>query len=144
MKRHLLFILFGGMLFGFGLAMSSLVMPEVVLSFLMLDDFGLAVTMLGALAVTTPIYQLAPRLRARPVMGASFDRMPRTIKRENVLGGAVFGIGWGVSGVCPGAGIASLGAGNWPFGFAFAGMLIGAYLQGVAAAHRTSADVSIR
>jgi uncharacterized membrane protein YedE/YeeE len=42
----------------------------------------------------------------------------------------VFGIGWGLSGVCPGSAIASIGVGNWPILAAVAGMLLGAYLQG--------------
>ncbi|MFB6200522.1 MAG: YeeE/YedE family protein, partial [Halorhabdus sp.] len=41
------------------------------------------------------------------------------------------GLGWGISGVCPGSGYASLGIGNWPILIAIAGMFVGAYLQGI-------------
>lgn len=129
----------GGLLFGFGLALSNLVKQEVVLSFLHLTDLGLAVTMIGALMITVPIYQIAPRVRPRPPLGREFERFPRRVTARTVLGGALFGIGWGVSGVCPGALIASLGTGNWPVLAALAGMLIGAYVQGVFLPERSAA-----
>ena len=130
MKNKFL-ILLGGVIFGFGLALSMMVKPEVVLGFLQLDDFGLLATMGTALLVTLPVYQLAPRLIRKPALGASYDRFPRQVAPKHIIGGAIFGIGWGLSGVCPGAGIASIGVGNWPIVFALIGMLIGAYLQGV-------------
>jgi uncharacterized membrane protein YedE/YeeE len=128
--RQLVVIAVGGVLFGFGLAWSGLVRQEVVLSFLRLEDLGLALMMGAALAVTTPIYQIVPRLRKTPPIGAEFERFPRRVTRANVLGGALFGVGWGISGICPGAAIASLGLGNWPVLAALAGMLVGAYVQG--------------
>ena len=51
----LLVTLIGGMLFGFGLALSTMVSPEVVLSFLRLQDFGLMLVMGGAVAVTVVV-----------------------------------------------------------------------------------------
>ncbi|MHC4948023.1 MAG: YeeE/YedE family protein [Planctomycetota bacterium] len=128
--KGLLTIFAGGLLFGFGLALSGLAKQEIVLSFVQLRDLGLAVTMIGALAITLPIYQLAPRLRPRPAHGRSFERFPVRVTGANVVGGALFGVGWGISGVCPGAAIASLGTGNWPILLALAGMLVGAYVQG--------------
>lgn len=132
-NRQLALILIGGVVFGFGLAMSTLVRPEVVLSFLRLDDLGLAVTMAVALAVALPIYQLMPRLLTKPPVGTMFERAPRRITQSSVVGGVIFGIGWGVSGVCPGAAVASVGIGNWPIVFALVGIALGAYLQGVVA-----------
>lgn len=128
--KQLAIILVGGLLFGFGLAWSGLVQQEIVLSFLRLEDLGLAVMMMGALLVSTPLYQIAPRVRERPPFGAAFERFPRRVTSRNVIGGAIFGIGWGLSGVCPGAVLASLGTGNWPILAALAGLLVGAYLQG--------------
>lgn len=137
--KQLILILLGGVVFGFGLAWSTMVEPEVVLGFLQLNDFGLLATMGAALIVTFPMYQLAPRLLRKPPRGASYDRFPRIVSAKHIVGGALFGIGWGLSGVCPGAGIASVGVGNWPIVFALVGMLIGALLQGVIAGHKTSA-----
>jgi len=47
-----------------------------------------------------------------------------------VIGAAIFGIGWGLSGVCPGPAIAGLGVGNAPVLWALAGLFAGAYVQG--------------
>jgi uncharacterized membrane protein YedE/YeeE len=136
--KQLIAIAAGGLLFGFGLAWSGLVRQEVVLDFLQLEDLGLAVMMMAALAVSLPIYQIAPRVRPRPPLDRAFERFPARVARHNVLGGVVFGLGWGVSGVCPGAVIGSLGVGNWPIVAALAGMLVGAYLQGAfLAGHET-------
>lgn len=133
----------GGLLFGFGLALSGLVYQEVVLSFLQLRDLGLGLMMAAALAVTTPIYQLAPRL-SRPALGVAFERLPRHVKRNNIVGAVLFGIGWGVSGICPGAAVGSLGAGNVLILVAIAGMLLGAYAQGVVAELTSSRGRSMR
>lgn len=133
MKKSFVLIFACGLLFGAGLAFSTMVRPEVVLDFLTFDDLGLALVMAAALAVALPIYQIAPRMMKMPPMGTQFERIPRKVAPATIIGGAIFGIGWGLSGVCPGAGVASLGVGNWPILFALAGMLIGAYVQGVAA-----------
>ena len=58
-------VLAAGALFGFGLALSTMVRPEVVLGFLRFQDFGLMLVMGGAVVVTLLAYKLAPRLRAR-------------------------------------------------------------------------------
>ena len=124
-------IFVGGVLFGTGLAVSNMIEQEVVLSFLQLRDLGLLVTMGSALLVTVPVYQIAPRRRARPPQGTAFMRAPRRIAPRTVLGGVLFGVGWGVSGICPGSAFASLGAGNWPILIGIGAMLLGAYLQGI-------------
>ena len=126
----LLAILSGGLVFGVGLVVSGLARQEVVLDFLRLDDLGLALTMLAALVVTLPIYRLCARYGWRPPLGPRFERFPRRVERKHVIGGIVFGIGWGVSGVCPGGALASLGLGNLPMLAGVAGMLVGAYLHG--------------
>lgn len=58
------------------------------------------------------------------------------LDRPTVLGAAIFGIGWGLCGVCPGPAIAGLGAGSYELGWAIAGIAIGALLQGVTAKAR--------
>ena len=131
--RALGFIFLGGTVFGVGLGVSDLLRQEVVLRFLYLDDLGLLLTMGAAIAVVMPIYKLAvPRLAA-PVLGGTFDRFPDKVAQNHIVGGILFGVGWGVAGVCPGAALASLGAGNYPMLAGLAGMLAGAYLQGVVA-----------
>lgn len=119
-----------GVLFGFGLALSTMLKPEVVLSFLQLRDMGLLLVLGGAVALTMLAYQLAPKLLKNPALRAKFDRHPGVLDRRMVVGAAIFGIGWGLCGVCPGPAIAGLGVGNWPGLIALGGMLVGAFLHG--------------
>ena len=126
----LLAVLAGGILFGFGLTWSTMIQPEVVLSFLRFQDFGLLLVLGGAVVVTAIAYQLAPRLMRKPLFEASFGKHPSSLDASTLGGAAIFGIGWGLSGVCPGPAIAGLGAGNWPLLIALAGMVAGAWVHG--------------
>lgn len=129
--------LIAGALFGFGLALSTMVSPEVVLSFLHFQDFGLLLVMGGAVGVTVLAYQLAPRLMKRPLWGDHFAVRPAVLDRDTVLGAAIFGVGWGLCGVCPGPAIAGLGVGNSAMLIALAGIAAGAWLQGWLAQRRS-------
>lgn len=126
-------VLAGGALFGFGLALSTMVRPEVVLSFLRFEDFGLVLVMGGAVMVTVLAYQLLPRLLARPLLGGHFHHHVSRWNRDTLQGSALFGVGWGLCGVCPGPAIAGLGTGNWSLLWALCGIALGAWLQGVRA-----------
>ncbi|NHN49216.1 YeeE/YedE family protein [Halostella sp. JP-L12] len=124
-------VLVGGLIFGFGLAYSHMARPEVVLNFLQFEDFGLVFVMFGGAAVTGLTFFVAPRLVGRaPLTGDSFERRLKSFDRDVLVGGAIFGVGWGLSGICPGAAYASLGIGNVTILWALAGMFLGAYLQG--------------
>jgi uncharacterized membrane protein YedE/YeeE len=122
----------GGLIFGVGLAVSEMARPEVVLDFLQFEDFGLLLVMGGAAAVTATAYAVIGRLRDRaPLTGRVYERRLKSFDRNVLLGGTVFGVGWGISGICPGAAYASLGIGNVTILWAIGGMFAGAYLQGV-------------
>ncbi|MBA4264033.1 MAG: YeeE/YedE family protein, partial [Comamonadaceae bacterium] len=95
-------VLAGGALFGFGLALSTMVRPEVVLSFLRFEDFGLMLVMGGAVLVTLLAYQLLPRVLAKPLLGGHFHHHVSHWNRDTLQGSALFGVGWGLCGVCPG------------------------------------------
>ncbi|MFM7100939.1 MAG: DUF6691 family protein [Verrucomicrobiota bacterium] len=127
---QLLAVLASGTLFGFGLAVSSMVSPETVLCFLCFSDWGLTLVMGGAIAVVLPVYRWAPRLLRRPLLGTAFGAHGGRLHRDTLVGALFFGVGWGLSGVCPGPAIASLGTGNWPTLYALAGIILGAYLHG--------------
>ena len=129
-------VLAAGMLFGFGLAWSTMVQPQVVLSFLRLQDLGLMLVMGGGVTVTLLAYALAPRLLRRPLLGGHFDRHLSTWNRDTLIGAALFGVGWGIAGVCPGPAIAGLGTGAFDLLWALAGLLAGAWLQGWQASRR--------
>lgn len=123
-------VLAGGMLFGFGLAVSTMVRPEVVLSFLQFKDWGLMLVMGGAMGVTLLAYQWLPRHLKAPLLGGEFDHRQTPLNRDTVIGSAIFGIGWGLCGVCPGPAIAGLGTGNLQLLWALLGIAAGAGLQG--------------
>ena len=123
-------VLIAGMLFGFGLSYATMIKPEVVLSFLRFDDFGLLWVLGSASFVTLLTYQLIPRVLNSPLFESVFKPHPSEMNRNTLLGAAIFGIGWGICGVCPGPAIAGLGAGNWPVALALASMFVGAYVQG--------------
>ncbi len=122
--------LLSGLIFGFGLALSGMLDPARVRGFL--DLFGhfdpsLAFVLAGAVAVSGAGYALSRRLKA-PVLDDSFHIPTRAaIDRPLVLGAALFGIGWGVGGFCPGPGIAALALGLAP-AFVFTAAMAGGVL----------------
>jgi uncharacterized membrane protein YedE/YeeE len=129
-KFNLLIIL-GGLIFGFGLAFSEMAKPEVVLNFLQLQDFGLLFVMFGASIVAGITFEIGTRLEKKaPLTGESFGKRVKDVDRHLLLGAVIFGLGWGLSGICPGAAYASLGIGNYPIIAGLAGMFVGAYMQG--------------
>jgi len=136
-------VLVGGLIFGFGLAYSQMARPEVVLDFLQFEDFGLVFVMFGGAAVTGVTFFLAPRLLSRaPLTGDRFERRLKSFDRNVLVGGAIFGVGWGLSGICPGAAYASLGIGNVSILWALAGMFLGAYAQGYWRSRSTAAETT--
>ena len=107
--------LLAGLLFGIGLIVSGMANPAKVLGFLDLGgawDPSLALVMGGAVAVGFVAFLLAGR-RARSLLGAPMPPpAARRIDRRLVIGSAVFGVGWGSAGFCPGPGLVSLGMGE--------------------------------
>lgn len=122
-----------GALFGFGLSVSTMIQPEVVMGFLQFKDFGLMLVMGGAVLVVMFSYKLAPHLLKHPLLDKHFHTHPSVWNHNTLVGAALFGLGWGLCGVCPGPAIASLGAGNWSLLWALAGIALGALVQGLRA-----------
>jgi uncharacterized membrane protein YedE/YeeE len=123
-------ILIAGTLFGFGLSYSSMIKPEVVLSFLRFEDFGLLWVLGAASMMTLVVYQITPRLLKKPLLESVFREHPSSMDKNTLVGAALIGIGWGICGVCPGPAIAGLGAANWPMAITLVSIFAGAYLQG--------------
>lgn len=134
--RRSLATLAAGALFGFGLSYSTMIRPEVVLSFLRFQDFGLMLVMGGAVMVVMLVYKLAPRLLARPLLDDNFQKHPSVWNRDTAVGAALFGVGWGLCGVCPGPAIAGLGTGNLDLLWALGGIALGALMQGLVATRK--------
>ena len=113
-KMRLLSAFVIGLIFGLGITVSGMINPAKVLNFFDIAgtwDPSLAFVMAGALAVAVPGYRLV-LARPAPVMESRFQ-LPETraIDRKLVLGSAVFGLGWGIAGFCPGGALPALGTG---------------------------------
>jgi len=132
LARSRLFALSSGLLFGLGLFASGMTSPLKVKGFL--DPFGawdpsLALVMAGAIAVAALAFASARR-RARSWSGAPIDMPASTaIDTRLLLGGALFGAGWGLAGYCPGPAIVAAGSGSTAALVFVAAMLVGMSLH---------------
>jgi hypothetical protein len=124
--------LLAGTLFGIGLALAQMIDPLKVLGFLDLAgdwDPSLLFVLGGAVVLAAAGFRYVLR-RPAPLFDAQF-RLPASsaVDRALIAGAAIFGVGWGLGGYCPGPALASLGYGN-PEAFWFVpAMLAGAGLQ---------------
>ncbi|CEJ87029.1 putative membrane protein; permease family [Hyphomicrobium sp. GJ21] len=104
--------LVAGLIFGLGLVISGMANPAKVLNFLDVAgnwDPSLAFVMLGAIAVTATGFRFVLR-RPKPLLDQRFHLPGQSsIDRPLVIGSAIFGLGWGLFGFCPGPAITSLG-----------------------------------
>ncbi|GAC32858.1 YeeE/YedE family protein [Paraglaciecola polaris] len=124
--------LISGLLFGAGLTVSTMVDPARVLGFLdVLGDWdpALAFVMLGGIAVYMPLYWVLVRNKNKALLGDYFH-LPtkRKIDKPLLFGASIFGIGWGLTGICPGPGITNLSSGNLGIIAFLLSMLIGMLL----------------
>lgn len=110
--------LFCGILFGAGLSLSGMTDPARVLGFLDISgrwDPSLAFVMGAGLLITTPAFWLARRQSAQPLIDTRFHLPQMVAIDRRVIGGSIlFGIGWGIAGLCPGPALANLVTGLWP------------------------------
>ena len=120
-----------GLLFGVGLIVSQMSNPAKVIGFLDIAgqwDPSLAFVMAGAVAVFSVLYRLALRRRAPLIDSRFFVPEKSRIDKRLLSGAALFGVGWGLAGFCPGPAIVSSGFGDprvWVFVAALvAGMMI--------------------
>lgn len=124
--------LMSGVLFGAGMAISGMIEPQKVVGFLDVAgqwDPSLAFVMGGALLVFMPCYFLIIKPRKQAVSGCDLN-VPtgKNIDSKLISGSALFGLGWGMAGVCPGPAVASLGLGNVSIVIFFCAMVIGSLL----------------
>ena len=123
--------LVSGIIFGIGLVISEMINPEKVLSFLNLFgswDPSLALVMIGALVVSSPLFYLIKN-KEKPICEVSFN-IPnnKEINKKLVLGSVIFGAGWGLGGLCTGPAISSIALINY-YSITFViSMFVGFYL----------------
>jgi uncharacterized membrane protein YedE/YeeE len=104
-----------GALFALGLAISGMTRPEKVIGFLDVTgqwDLSLGFVMLGAIGVHAVLLRLIAR-RSAPVFAPAFKPAPaKSIDARLLAGAAIFGLGWGLSGYCPGPAVVAVGGLN--------------------------------
>lgn len=126
-----LFGFVSGLVFGIGLILAGMTQPLKVKGFLDLAgawDPSLALVMGGAIALGAVAFARARR-RDRSWTGARIEIPANTtIDRRLVTGGVLFGVGWGISGFCPGPALVALGSGVGSAGIFVAAMLVGMVL----------------
>ncbi|MCE2573431.1 YeeE/YedE family protein [Motilimonas eburnea] len=121
--------LVAGMLFGMGMVISQMVDPAKVIGFLNITgnwDPSLALVMGGALMVFAPAYRFLIKPRNKAISGEAL-KVPtnKQIDAPLVFGAALFGIGWGAAGICPGPALTALVSGQKEIIFFIAAMALG-------------------
>ncbi len=121
-SKQLLLGLVFGVIFGFLLQKGGVAKYHILLGVLLLEDFTVVKVMLTAIIVgSVGVFSLFAlgmvKLHVKPTRYAA-----------NILGGLLFGVGFGLLGYCPGTGAAALGQGNWDAIAGVLGLLIGSYL----------------
>ena len=125
-----IFSLLSGLIFGFGLTLSSMTDPSKVIGFLDITgkwDPSLMFVMIGAIAICSPIFYIL-RNKTKPYFALRFE-IPKIkkIDKQLIIGSTLFGIGWGTVGFCPGPAISSLALLN-PLSILFViSMVVGFY-----------------
>lgn len=135
-----------GLIFGVGISISGMANPAKVLNFFDIVgvwDPSLILVMGGALITTFIGYKLVLG-RAAPLFESGFNvPTSRVIDAKLVGGSAIFGIGWGIAGFCPGGALPALGTGRWEV-IAFtaallAGIFLAKFIQSATARRSTAA-----
>jgi len=128
----LILALGAGFVFGIGLWVSGMANPKKVLGFLDVTgnwDASLMLVMAGAVAVTLLGFRFV-LARARPIFAEKFELPTRKdIDLPLVAGAAIFGIGWGIAGYCPGPALTALATLSVESVVFVAAMLVGGFLQ---------------
>ncbi|MBK8122266.1 MAG: YeeE/YedE family protein [Dokdonella sp.] len=132
MSRLLVSALVAGALFGLGLAMSGMTDARIVLGFLDVAgafDPTLMFVLAGAVATTALLFTPILR-RGHPLFASAFQVSNlKHIDAPLLAGAALFGIGWGIAGYCPGPALAGLGAGSLESLWFVPAMLAGSLLH---------------
>lgn len=140
-----------GLVFGIGLIVSRMFDPSKVKGFLDLAgawDPSLGLVMAGAVAVGSVAFAIAKRRRTTLLGEPLVLPMRRDIDRRLVVGSLLFGIGWGIAGICPGPALVAVGAGHAKalvFAIAMlAGMFLFTLLERRRSAHAPPLDKGVR
>jgi len=130
LRAEVLVSVAAGAVFAVGLALAGMTQPSKVVGFLDFAgswDPSLALVMVGAIAVYSVLHRRVASMEA-PILGGDFSLPTKTdLEPRLVLGAALFGVGWGLGGFCPGPALASLGTAKTEVLTFVAAMLAGMY-----------------
>lgn len=129
MKKQIVLLISGvcGLIFGIGLILSDMVNPTTVQGFLDLTGAwnpALMFVMIGALLVAIIGFYVS-KFKVTSWSGAPFPEVRRGIDKRLVIGSMIFGIGWGIAGICPAPAVVLMGMGIWQGVVFFIAMLVG-------------------
>lgn len=112
----LIIALFSGIVFGVGLIISQMVDPNKILNFLNISgdwDASLAFVMASALLLFIPLYRIMSIKLKKPLFDQEFNLpVNNIIDRHLISGASLFGIGWGIAGICPGPALVNVTGGD--------------------------------
>lgn len=127
MDKKIGFLVFG-ILFGFTLSRVGASEYDLIVGMFIGQDYKLVGVIVTAIIVGAVGMQVLKRF-SRPVKnGETLQISRKELKKWSLLGAALFGIGWGMSGACPGTVLAQLGEGKIFGFFTFAGMIFGTFI----------------
>ena len=108
---NIIFSLISGIIFGLGLTVSSMINPAKVIGFLNITgkwDPSLMFVMIGAIVFCFPIFYVLQNTK-KPLFASKYEiPTKKNIDRKLLFGSSIFGLGWGMVGLCPGPAISSL------------------------------------
>ena len=123
--RHIGF----GAIFGFVLSRAGATSYDAITGMFLLRDLHLVGVIGMAIALSAAGFAVLRRRAVRAYNGEVLALRPKPWQPGLVLGGALFGVGWGLAGTCPGTALAQIGEGHLAGLATFAGILLGAWLQ---------------
>ncbi len=127
MKRPYMFLL-PGMIFGFLLSRAGFSDYDLFMDMFLFTNLKLVWTMFTAIGVAMVLMSLIRKFRPRSLTGEPVRIKTKPLHRGTLIGGVIFGAGWGMSGACPGTVLAQLGEGKILALFTFTGIAFGVYL----------------
>lgn len=127
MNRQKIFFLLTGVYFGFVLSRVGVSDFRLISGFFTGTDFTLGGVMLTAI-VTAHVGMRVLAVREKTINGSPVKISRKRLYRHSLGGAVIFGIGWGISGACPGTVLVQIGEGKLPALFTFAGMVAGTWI----------------
>lgn len=140
-----IFFLFAGILFGYILIMSGVSNYNVITDMFLFRSFHMYGLLGTALVISFIAVQILHKIRWKGVLTQeeiSFERTKPT--KDHVIGGLLSGLGWGLTGACPGPAIALLGFGTLSAVFTVTGIFLGVYVFGVLEERKSASGKTVQ